>query len=245
MWGEASNELTITPLQVDILYDAPTYVPPFYRGRSLPSGGGSLRLQAIARFVQNGKLIPNSEITYTWSRDGRVLGTLSGLGASSIVLDTPSLYDANTIAVHASANDDTLSADTSVTIPNNSAFLALYEDHPLFGVTYFNALPVQNSVPNEITVAAVPYFAPITGLSDPSLQYNWLLNNSSASASSTKRNEITIEADQDTAAVHLDISSSRNFFLSASSDWNFSFGSTGGSSITKPGANDAFHNSQL
>jgi hypothetical protein len=245
VWGIASNELTLVPLQLDILYDAPTYVPPFYRGRTLPSAGGTLRLQAIARFMQNGTLIPNSSITYTWSRNGEVMGNLSGIGQSQISIDSPPLYGTDTISVRATAKNETLSASASVVIPNTSPVLALYEDHPLFGVTYFSALSGQIAASGEMTVAAIPYFAPTVSLNDPTLEFNWLLNDAELSASSTKRNEITLTADQNSAKVHLDVTSTNNFFLNAASDWTFDFGNSGGSSITKPGSTDAFHNSQL
>lgn len=244
LWGAASNALTLIPLQLDILYDAPTYVPPFYRGRALPSAGGIVRLQAIARFIQNGKLISNSSIRYTWSRNGTVLGNISGLGKSDVNIDTSTLYGANTISVKAVAGDESLSANASVTIADSSPVLALYEDHPLFGVTYFNGLSSNISAGSEMTVAAIPYFATVASLNDPSLEYDWLLNNVAVTSSSTKRNEITIDADHDTARVHLEVTSTRNFFMSAASDWKFSFGSSGGSTITKPGAGDAFHNGQ-
>jgi hypothetical protein len=245
VWGSASNALTLAPLQLDILYDAPTYVPPFYRGRALPTGGGTVRLQALARFTQNGKLIPNSSIKFTWSKNGTVLGTLSGLGKSAVSIDAVSLYGANTISVKAVTADGELSANASVLIPDTSPSLVLYEDHPLFGIIYFNALPPQVFAPNEMTVAAVPYFVTATTLNDPVLRYEWLLNSASSISSSTKRNEITIAADKDVAQVHLEVTSSRNFFLSAASDWQFNFGSSGGSSITKPGASDVFHKSDL
>jgi hypothetical protein len=244
-WGIASNALTIVPQQVDILYDAPTYVPPFYRGRALPSAGGNMHLQAVARLVKGGVQISNSSITYTWSRNGTVLGSLSGLGKSHLNIDAPNMYGADTISVRASAADDTLSASASVVISNAEPTLELYEDHPLYGVTYFNAFTDLVPASGDITVAAVPYFATITGLNDPSAQYNWLLNDAPLAASSTKKNELTVRADTGSAHLRLDLTNPKNFFLSASSNWKIQFGNSGGSTITKPGASDGFHTSTI
>jgi hypothetical protein len=245
VWGAAGNELVIVPLQVDILYDAPTYVPPFYRGRALPSAGGSMHLEALARLSAGGAMIPNSSITYTWSRNGTVLGSFSGLGKSKISIDSPAMYGTDTISVRASANDDTLSASASIVIPNTPLTLELYEDHPLFGITYFNALPDAIPAPSEMTVAAIPYFATITGLYDATLQYSWLLNDSPLAASSSKQNEVTLDSTQGSAKLHLDITSLNNFFLGASGDWKFQFGNSGGATPVKSGASDAFHNSNI
>jgi hypothetical protein len=194
--------------------------------------------------MKNGALIPNGSITFTWSRNGTVLGNVSGLGKSVAYIDSPALYGTDTIGVRATASDETISANTSVVVPNAKPVLALYEDHPLYGITYFQTLPGQISGANDMTVAAEPYFAAIDGLGDPNISYNWLLNGSAYSASSTKRNEVTIDSTQKSAALHLDISSPINFFLSVASDWKFTFGNSGGSPITKPGTTDIFHNNQ-
>lgn len=241
VWGIASNALTLVPQQVDILYDAPTYVPPFYRGRALPSAGGVMHLEALARLTKGGSPITNSAITYTWSRNGLVLGTLSGLGRSKIIIDAPGLYGADTISVRASAVDDTLSATASIVIKDAAPILALYEDHPLYGVTYFNALQDLTPASSDITVVAIPYFATITGLNDPAVRFNWLLNDSPVSASSTKKNVLSLYLDKKSALLHLDVTSAKNFFLEASSDWKFQSGNSGGTTIQKPGASDAFH----
>ena len=244
VWGLAASDLTLVPLQLDILYDAPSYVPPFYRGRALPGGGGSLRVEALARFTKNGALIPSSSITYTWSRNGIVLGSISGLGKSKVIIDSPAMYGTDTISVRASAEDDTLSAEARVAIPSAVPVLALYEDHPLSGIQYFSALPPEISSGSEVTVAAVPYFATVSSLRDASLQFSWLLDGAPVSASSTKRNELTVNNDIESSTLHLDVTSLRNFFLSAAGEWKFIFGNSGHSINTAPGEKDAFHNGQ-
>jgi hypothetical protein len=244
-WGSAGSEVNIAPLQVDILYDAPTYVPPFYRGRAMPSAGGSMRVQAIAHLTRAGSVIPDSSITYTWSRNGTVLGSISGLGKSKIVIDSPNLYSSDTISVHAGASGDTISADASVVVPASSVTVQLYEDHPLYGITYFNALQSEVRPSEEITVSAVPYFATVSSLSDPTLQFSWLLNDQTFSASSTKRSEVVLDAGSGTAKLHLDVTSAKNFFMQGGGDWTFDFGGTGGASLQKSGSSDVFHNGSL
>lgn len=245
VWGLATNAIVLKPLQLDLLYDAPTYVPPFYRGRSLPTAGGTVRLHALARFERGGKIVPTSLITYTWSKNGTVLGKISGLGKSSMVLESPSLYSSDTISVRATANDEALSASASIIIPNTPTTLQLYEDHPLFGVTYFNALPRQVRAQGEISAAVIPYFAPVNTIKDPSLEFSWLWGNKMLTASSTKPNEVTLDADADSVSLRVGVTSLVNFYLDAKSDWTFMYGNSGGQTTTKQGATDAFHNDEL
>jgi hypothetical protein len=244
VWGSATNSIVLRPLQLDLLYDAPTYVPPFYRGRSLPTAGGTMRLHAIARFEQGGKIVPNSLITYTWSKNGTVLGKISGPGKSSVVLESPSLYSSDTISVRATAYDEALSASASLVIPNTPTRLQLYEDHPLFGVTYFNALPRQTRAQGEVSAAVIPYFAPVSSIRDSSLEFSWLWGSKTLTASTSKPNEVTLDADSESVNLQVEITSLINFFVDAKSTWTFLYGNSGGQT-TKQGATDAFHNDDL
>ncbi len=244
VWGLASAEVVIVPLQLDLVYDAPTYVPPFYRGRALPSSGGVMRLQAIARFTQGGVPLSESAITYTWSQNGRVLENVSGLGRSNIVLSAPDFYDTATISVRASAVNDTLSANGSVSIPSVRPVVHIYEDHALFGITYFNALTSPIHGQPGFVIAAVPYFVTSLSLNDPLLQYAWRVNFEPTTASSTHRNEITLDAGADSDEVRLAITHLRNFFVDISGKWTVIFGSTNSGTKSAEDKSDVFHNSQ-
>jgi hypothetical protein len=245
VWGIASDEILVVPLQLDILYDAPTYVPPFYRGRALPSAGGTMRLQAVAHFTQNGSRISDKAIVYTWSRNGTVLGSISGLGRSSITIGAPALFGTDTISVRATARDETISAVASVRLASTEPVLTLYEDHPLFGIMFHQALPSQLNQPGDVSLAAMPYFAPITSLRDANLQYRWTLDDVALVASSTKRNQISLGGEQNNATLRLNLTHAVNFFMQAAGSWKFIFTGSGGTTNTGNGTPDAFHNSEI
>ena len=70
---------SIRPSEVDLLWEATSYVPPFYEGRTLPGPNGPIRAQAIARFrTANGTLVPEKDIIYTWYRNDSI--AVSGRG---------------------------------------------------------------------------------------------------------------------------------------------------------------------
>lgn len=245
VWGQAQSEIVIIPVQLELLFDSPSYVPPFYRGRAMPSAGGTIRLQAIARFPAAKGLLDDGSITYTWSRNGRALGTVSGLGRSSVSLSAPLPGDTDTISVRASANSDTISATASVSIPSSQPIIALYEDHPLFGIMFHNAIAAQAPAGNDMTVAAIPYFATISRLNDSSIRYLWSLNGDSVTASSTKRNTLTVSGNNGPTSVGLRLSHMSNFYIDTEGLWKFLFGTsnTGGAGSAQK-SQDIFHSSQ-
>ena len=240
-WGEATKSLTISPVELDLLYDAPTYVPPFYRGRSLPSAGTVTRLQALARFTKSGSSLSESQIIYTWSKNGRVLGSLSGAGKSTLSIEAPALFSSDTVSVRATSKDEVLSASASVTIPSTESYVALYQDHPLYGFMYHKMVESVASVPDrEMTFAVVPYFASARSPEDTSLEYHWSVDNSPVAASTTNKSLLTIRAGSSgsVAALKLEISHASNIFMSAAGSWAITFGGSSGSTNAGP---DIFH----
>lgn len=215
---------------VDLLYDATTYVPPFYKGRPLPSPGSTMRFQAIPHFGS----VSDQSITYTWKVDGEVEGTLSGLGRSSVSLPSPGLFGSETVEVDAASQDGSAYGSASLSISSLDPGLTLYQDHPVFGVEYYNALGAQNSIADsEMTFDAVPYFVATTAANDPRLTYAWSVNGSTLQATSTNNNELTINAGNGGgfAAITVSLSSRANVLLDAQGAWNVTFS---GSAFSKP-----------
>ena len=62
-----NEELIFRPADVDILLTAHTYIPPFYRGRALPSSKSKITLTAVPKFVTtNGTRLSPDNLVYTW-----------------------------------------------------------------------------------------------------------------------------------------------------------------------------------
>ena len=113
-----SQSARIHPVEIDLIWEADSYVPPQFRGRALPSAGTHLRLEAIPYFVRaNGSSVPPSDITFTWRRDGYVIQSASGRGRSQAVIDSPKLFDTDTISVDARTSDGLFEGTASVRVP--------------------------------------------------------------------------------------------------------------------------------
>lgn len=239
--GSANAEFTITPTAVDLLWESTSYTPPFYRGRALPAAGAPITLVAIPHFGSKHAVAPSSAV-YTWRQDGRVLASLSGRGRSSATFSGPSLYGSTIITVDVAAPDGSVSGEASVRIADQSSPLVLYEDHPLYGILFNRALGSGSNISStESSFAAIPFFAPVKSPLERGLSYTWKVNDTAVAPSETHPNEITINAAASTgiANVALELDDASNYFYSAQSAWDLSFGPHAGAT-----ANDPFHSSQ-
>lgn len=238
--GNDSATLSIVPASLDLLWEADSYVPPFYKGRAAPGSSSSIRVVAVPHFIStSGASIPSSSIDFTWKLNGAMQKAQSGLGESSAVFPAAVLYDSDEIDVVARSADGSLSAEADVTVPTQDPQLVLYEDNPLFGVMYHQAISQSSAAPeSETSFAAVPYFANATSANDPSLSYQWSVNGSTVATDAQDPSEVTINAQSSGLAnVALSIDNISDPFFSASGSWQIQF------SGPSANGNDAFHTS--
>lgn len=221
----ASAEAFIRPTELDLLWEADSYVPPFYRGRALPSAGTNLRMEAIPRFVHNRSTVPISDIVFTWKRNGYVIGAVSGRGKARAVIESPPLFGTDTISVEAKTSDGLLQGDASTRISSTQPLLALYQNHPVFGIAYHQALLAENRIPEiEASFSAVPYFAQAASPDDRGLVYEWQVNDTRIENDPARPDTITINASGSSgrALVELALTHVTNFFLNSSGSWGVS-----------------------
>jgi hypothetical protein len=226
--GDASARTSITVTEVDLLFESNSYVPPFYRGRALPSEGSSVLVMAVPRLLRaDGSFVAASSLTYTWKRNGSTIVSASGKGKFVATFPSPVLFGTDTISVDVRTSDGSLTGSASTNVSSVRPLLLLYEDHPLFGVTYHKALGAETFVPeSEATFIAVPYFASVASPNDTSLMYDWVVNDQPIPPDTVKRSAITISSAgyaTGDAFIRLNLSQSQNPFFSAHGEWNISF----------------------
>lgn len=222
----SGNNATGIASPLDLLVDSDSYVPPFYGGRALPSAGSRILLQAMPYFKStNGSLIPNSDITFTWKQDDRVLGSLSGTGRSSVSLPAAILYGTSDIEVDAYSSDGTRYGVATVSIPSAEVQLVMYQDNPLLGLELYRPLDSAATVPeSEMTFAVVPYFAHVHNPNDARLTYQWTVNGSDITPTQGDPSEIVLNAkgSDGQATIGLSLSQSDDMFLMPSATWDIS-----------------------
>ena len=202
---------------VSLLYEAETYTPPFYRGRSLASADAPVRIHADAQFSSSGS------INYTWTINGRVMQNLSGVGASDLTLAGPSLYGTLIVSVDARSQSGSAHGTQTIRIPAITPQLTLYSDDPLLGVQYNNAIGENTSLPsNETTLVAVPYFFATDSALSSALTYLWSVNGTPVLAENNNPSRLTLQVDggkEGTASVSLSLTHKQYSFENSKKTW--------------------------
>ncbi len=227
--GLSYAQTTIAPTEIDLLYDADSYVPPFYRGRPRPSEGTRVRLEAVPHFPSpDGSELSAQDLTYTWRRNGERIARASGRGAFAAVLDAPPLFGTDTIEVEAVSDDGTLAGSASAVLSSADPALVLYQDHPLFGIMFNRALPAHSVMSDtEMTFAAIPYFAHMAGPNDPALRWSWVVNAEEVATDAAQPNELTVNAKNSSgaASIAVTVTHAADYFLRAHGLWDITLAS--------------------
>lgn len=191
--GGISKNVQVRPTEVDLVWETDGYVPPFYKGKALRVFQGNLRLVAIPHFVnsQGVSLNPNSLI-YSWRNSGVLNAEASGYGKNSLAFSGSVISRPLTIEVTVSTPDNSYRGSKQITIEETAPMILLYEDHPLYGVMYNNAINNKEfSLRNtELKVTAAPYFFSAQNKDAEKLTYSWSVNGSNTQSSLFKESVV-------------------------------------------------------
>jgi len=186
------KSLTIQSAEVDMLFEAQTYTPPFYKGKALNTHQGGLRLIALPHFIgSDGVKISPNNLVYQWKKDGVALQNSSGFGKQSVVISGGIIVRQALIEVIVSSLDGAIKGVSRRVFNTDEAKLIVYEESPLYGIRFGKGIQGSFDLSqDEVTLTAVPYFFSVESPSE--LKYSWLMNSRSAAESSpfiTFRNE--------------------------------------------------------
>ncbi len=177
--GKISKQIVIAPAEVDVLWEAQTYTPPFYKGKALPSYKSLVRVTAIPRF--NALTSDPTQYYYKWTYN-KIQGAGEALGKNSIVIPMGFPDSKIPVAVTVTLPGTDWSGYKLTNIPGHEAKLVLYEQAPLLGVQFDHALTT-NQTPkrglgNTFNVHAVPYYFSTDNVQNGELIYTWTVNRS-------------------------------------------------------------------
>lgn len=173
-----TERIVIQPSELNLLWEAGSYTPPFYRGKALHSPKGIIKVVAMADVVGNGgfRLSKNS-LDYKWSRDGKILESLSGVGKNTFTIKpfviTPGFTTIG-LKITEKGKKTTL-ATKSIRVIESSPKIIFYEDHPLLGISFNKALQKTFFLDKEeLKIKAFPYFFSKEDVD--ALNYQWRIN---------------------------------------------------------------------
>ena len=171
------KHITIKPSSVDLLWEAETYTPPFFKGKKLYTHQSVVKLVALPHIMKNGVEIDPDKLVYSWAKDGEILGDKSGYGKNILKISTSIISRAMYIDVEVTDPDTGFTAYNGTALSPIEPKIVLYRKDPLYGPMYNVAMtktyPLNTS---EVEILAVPYFFSTNNLNE-NIIYTWNINN--------------------------------------------------------------------
>jgi len=220
--------LEIKPTDVNLIWEAKeSFVPPFYKGKALHPGWGSVKITALSHiYREDGRMYSPNELLYTWEYNGLVHGSDSGRGRDSFVINTVPRRG-NAVRVQIETINGSIVADKSIRLPITDPDVLLYSHNQLTGPFVNQAVNGSYSLSTneEIELIAYPYFFLVSDSTDPSLSYDWSMNNDTLEP--TDRDNIVRLRRQPgvrgQAQIDVDITDNTRIFPSTSAKVNIAF----------------------
>lgn len=171
--------MTITPADMDILWEAhDSYIPPFYKGKTLSGSQGAFKMVAIPSLTNQGGRVNVNNLSYVWTRDGNIQPDSSGWGKSHFIFNNSYLDRGNTIGVKVTDITGSANASGSVNLTTVQPKIVLYSNDPLLGVRWERAVGNGFRInPDGETLVAEPYFFSPKNINSTNLSFSWFLNN--------------------------------------------------------------------
>ncbi|MBU1557630.1 hypothetical protein KKC45_01570 [Patescibacteria group bacterium] len=177
--GIMNKEIIVRPAEIDLVWEADSYTPPFYKGKSLNSKQSDVTVVAVPNLIkESGEKISSENLIYTWRKDWSVLGSKSGVGKNKLLLESRDMLRDPVIVVDVETLDGLIKARRTITINKYQPKILFYKKDALLGTLFNTSISKQfNLSEEEISVVVYPFFFSEKDFSQGNLQYNWSMNN--------------------------------------------------------------------
>ncbi|PIP87449.1 hypothetical protein COW81_00240 [Candidatus Campbellbacteria bacterium CG22_combo_CG10-13_8_21_14_all_36_13] len=206
---------------VEILWEADSYTPPFYKGKALKSGPSTLSVTAMSHiYNETGSPIDASTLYYKWYLGSRVLGGISGIGQNHVSIAT-SLRD-DTIGVDVLSNDrETTYAKANVIVTNTTPEVLLYYKNPLLGILFNSILSKNFPIKDrEAELVAFPLYFDSNNNNSSKLIYTWSINNERVKSGDGENSVIFQKIGEvEDSIISISIKNKENVFQSTKSNF--------------------------
>ncbi len=171
------RDFTYTPLDVDILWQANTYTPPFYKGKALYTPESEVTFTSLPNIVVNGARINPSDVVYRWKVGYKLQDEQSGFGKNSFTYKGTIILREDLIQSEVySARNPTVKGINGYTLNHVNPQILTYEDHPLLGVLFNRNISGEYYLnQQEVKLATFPLFFSAEN-KNSAVTYKWDLN---------------------------------------------------------------------
>jgi hypothetical protein len=157
---KASETIPLSGNDIDILWEAITYTPYWYKGKALPVSQSQIKVTAIPYLFSNGGKLSSSNLIYEWFLNNKKDARSSGAEKNLFVFRLDN-FDNYSVGVRVSNANQTVVFEKYISLSANEAEpkIIFYKDTILEGPLYGIALKDEvNLTSNEIGIYAEPFF---------------------------------------------------------------------------------------
>lgn len=177
--GINERTITIRPIDIDLLWQANTYTPPFYKGKALMTSESPVVFSVVPQVTTNGTPVSKENLIYTWKIDGKVDTKQSGYGKHTITARQNILRGELIVSVRVETRDGSSVGEKELLIPLSKPEIHFYEESVLRGTLYYSALDAGVTLgAQEGTIRAEPYFFAKEILNSTETSKTWRISNS-------------------------------------------------------------------
>ena len=225
--GEIEKRVIIRPSVMVLLWQAnDSYVPPFYKGKALPSADSEVKVVAMPEIRTAGGLLDPKNMTYAWNKDYNNAQEGSGYGKNFFLYTNDYLENSNNIGVIASTTDQKYSSEANINIGIALPKISFYKKDNESGIIWDKALSDRHRIQNDETIMAAPYFISPKDIRNPELIFNWLINDNLVNIKGLQKNLMPLKVQagiSGTSKLKLQIENQGKIFQSASKEINVEF----------------------
>lgn len=216
------KKITFAPAEVDLVYEAETYTPPFYKGGALFTSQSNLNFVAVPRFIsEQNTLISPQNLVYKWKIDNRNIQASSGVGKNKFTYEGVLIQRPTNITVEVTSLDGLFQAKDVVEISLQNPEVVVYENNPVHGIIFEKAIEgTFNMDREEISLTAQPFFFNSRDVDGFLTQYYWYTNGILGSESDL--GEVTFRADSEQKGIaSIQVVANRASYLLQNASTNF------------------------
>src|SRR3989344_3756904 len=195
-------EAVSTP-SVDLIWEAQTYTPPWYQGRTLPTAESLVRV--IALTTTTGRLGNEKNLNFYWRKDDLDIRSASGAGENAFdYRAAPS--GSNLIEVTVTGTDGSVGATGAARIPIATPKIIFYEVKD-DQIDYRRAIKNLNIITDQTKIIAEPFYFSMTDWLNRRLTFNWSADKQKIEPATEDPRFLTLitKADSDAGETMLDL----------------------------------------
>ncbi len=225
--GNVETKITIRPSVMTLLWQAnDSYVPPFYRGKALPTPDSIIKIVAMPEIKIGAGLLSPKNMIYAWRKDHTNDQGASGYGKNSFTYISDYLDDSNYIEVNATTLDQKYSSSSNITVRTIQPKIVFYKHDSAIGTIFNTALGDGHRIIDKEVIKAAPYFISPKDIRNPRLVWNWFINGEQIYNQSFQKNLMPLQAQEGisgTSRLKLEVENMDKIFETASKEINLEF----------------------